>query len=64
MTTKPVPSEAERAFLLAWRTALLMQLAAIEKALGMRPAQTAPTEAPARQEPPEVPHDAKNDHDC
>jgi len=45
------PDDAERALLLAWRTALLMQLAAVEKALGMRPAQAEPTGTPARQEP-------------
>jgi len=44
------PDAAERAFLLAWRTALLMQLAAVEKALGMRPAQP-PADGTARQEP-------------
>jgi len=46
-------NDAERAVLLAWRRALLMQVAAIEKALGMRPAQTEPADTPARQEPPE-----------
>jgi hypothetical protein len=62
--SEPLPSEAERALLLAWRTALLMQLAAVEKALGMRPSQAEPTDAPVGKEPPEVPNDAKNDHDC
>jgi hypothetical protein len=57
------PDDAERAFLLAWRTALLMQLAAVEKALGMRPAQAEPAEAPAGEEPPEVPKDAIHDQD-
>ena len=62
--SEPLPDAAMRALLLAWRRALLMQIAAIEKRLGMRPAQTEPAEAPAGQEPPEVPNDAKNDHDC
>ena len=51
MTAKP--DDVKRTMLLAWRRALLMQVAAIEKRLGMRPAQAEPTDAPARQEPPE-----------
>jgi hypothetical protein len=60
MTAKP--DDVKRTMLLAWRRALLMQVAAIEKRLGMRPAQAEPADA-KRRKPPEVPKDAIHDQD-